>query len=270
MSEPADSGGSEIPVTPMHTLYLEFRALSQKRRLEEIQSFLEHPARLEDIFSESVDQYRKDYSNPGEPFHPTRPQLPPLPPDAEIRSGRDLERALAHPEGKEWEVTGGGPVRRLRFVDYQVPPLRTTGETRFADGKLGFTADLLLVDDEGVPVVGEVKAVTDTHYDVDSGMALIQALAQAAALSTPQQQERLDTHYRSAEFASDRGVGVSIITIKPAVAPPRARHQADLSRAARDLAAAISRLPGVSSSVEWIAFIQAEGNNPPSLSVTES
>jgi hypothetical protein len=81
-------------------------------------------------------------------------------------------------------------------VDYEISPLRTTGGRKFEDGtparKSGAGGvDLLCATPDGFPVIGEVKAPTDTSLFV----ALVQSLTYAGELLTPQQIARLKKAY---------------------------------------------------------------------------
>ena len=90
-------------------------------------------------------------------------------------------------------------------------------------------ADLLLVGEDGVPIVGEVKSATASGYDTDAVLALVQGLTACAQLLPPQQMERLEKAYPYAQF---RDLGAR---------PVRHRRQARL--AARATYQSISTKP---------------------------
>lgn len=83
------------------------------------------------------------------------------------------------------------------FVAREVNFRRTSGGAFFEDGTLARSSgaggvDLLLRSHVGgLPIVGEIKASTDTNAFV----ALVQALTYACELATPAQRERVERHY---------------------------------------------------------------------------
>lgn len=88
------------------------------------------------------------------------------------------------------------PHRQLEFVDYEISPFRTPGGAEFEDGTSGRGSgaggvDLILVDDAGALVIGEIKAPRDST----TFLAFVQALTYAAELTTRSQAERLRRWY---------------------------------------------------------------------------
>jgi len=98
------------------------------------------------------------------------------------------------------QASGGwaaDPELGFDFVAREVNFHRTSGGALFEDGSLarssgGGGVDLCLrAHDGGLPIVGEIKASTDTNAFV----ALIQALTYACEVVTPAQLGRLERHY---------------------------------------------------------------------------
>ena len=258
-----------IPVTPLHKLYCEARGIGQKRRLELAQTYVDCPADLESIYRDSVIAYESGYTNAKEEaFSPPHQPLPGFC-EPKIGSGRHLAQILAHPAGRVWKIDGAGSDLAFKFVDYEVPPLRTTslrttGSARW-EGKgdrrsRGPVADLLLVAADGTPVVGEVKAVTETHFDTDHVMALIQGLLLTAAFASPQQRRRLSSCYPDAGFASSGPLGLYVIVVDPKNPPARSLYQAKLTAAATELIDKLRKQPSIKRTLKQIEFVYARWN----------
>lgn len=95
-------------------------------------------------------------------------------------------------------IAGSSPME-FAVVDYEVSPLRTPGGRKFDDGTAARRSgaggvDLLCASRDGLPVIGEIKAPTDTSLFV----ALVQSLTYASELLTLQQVARLRRVYPSA------------------------------------------------------------------------
>jgi hypothetical protein len=114
-------------------------------------------------------------------------------------------------------------------------------------------ADLLLVGDDGAPIVGEVKAATGTRYDTDPMLALIQAVTLATQLATPAQRERLRATYATAAFTIKGELDVYVFLVKPAL-EAKATYQAALGSIALELARSLIPVPGVP--IARIEFIE--------------
>lgn len=248
---------SQIPITPMHVLYRAAREMGQKGRLDLARKFVDAPEALDRRFAESVESYRRDYFNVEQPFHPTDRKLVPLPVGAEIDRGYALARILAH-RTDPWEVEGASKTQAFRFVDYEVPPLRTVRGAGFSDGRSGrgLVADVLLAGADGTPVLGEIKVATATRYDTDAVMALIQGLALVAATATPQQKQRLAKHYPSAGFDDAGLLALYVFAVKPPILA-RARYQAELDRVARELVTALRFQPVIQGVLKDLEYIEA-------------
>ncbi len=151
--------------------------------------------KLAEAFRESVDQFA-GYCN-AEPFYPaSRGELSKPVPDATIRRCRDLA-AYLRMQGVAFVVND--PSLKLRYLDYEVVPARTTGGASYNDGKRSTTwvrLDLLLHADG--PVIAEVKLRSDKN----PFYALLQALTCAVELATPSQRIRLQSRYSQINPAS--------------------------------------------------------------------
>lgn len=248
----------------MHELYRATRKMNQKERLELAEKFLASPGELDRKYRDSVNAYGKGYTNAKqEAFHPTERRLEELPAADRIRSGRDLGRILANPPGRRWKVEGASNDLSFRFVDYEVPPLRTTGGATWTEPDLrsrGPVADLLLAAADGTPVVGEVKAVTETHFDTDHVMALVQGLLLTAAFASPQQRRRLSGCYQEAGLDLAGQLGLYVIVVDPENPPARPRYQAKLTTAATELIDELRKQPSIKATLKQIEFVYARWN----------
>ena len=117
-------------------------------------------------------------------------------------------------KNKVWTVNevNGTEELNFRMVDYEISPWRTPN-AQFDDGTSGKKSgrpglDLLLQSAaDGTPIIGEIKAQTDT----DMFLALIQSLVYASELATPNQRERLKDAYE--EFVRVRSSKIDIYLI---------------------------------------------------------
>lgn len=241
---------------PLLRLYEFMRSMSGEERLELAYWIAEKPHLFNEWSRRSLGFFDR-FSNVDEPFHPQRQDLPDADTVAEITRGYDLAVLLAdRPRGRWWDVEDE-PELRFRFVDHELPPQRKTRAGRLegeAPEKAGMRADLLLVGEAGVPIVGEVKSATDTQHDTDPVLALIQGLTICAQLLSSQQLKRLKEAYPFAEFRADATLDLFVILVKPEQPAP-ATHQADLYEAAKRLAPILAAEPSVPA--RRIAFIEA-------------
>ncbi len=194
-----------VPVTPLRNLYRYLRSVSGGRvahfaavdeRLSPV-SGLEPEQFLGRIFDVSVDRFAT-YINQ-EPFVPEEAGRQPF------DNGSHYAKQLV----EQWKHNHDG-CAGMQFVDYEVSPYRTT-RSCFEDGlpakKSGQGGVDLLLSRDGHPVVGEIKASTET---VGSTFALIQALTYAAELATKAQQARLRNSYPN-RFTEGKKVEIAII-----------------------------------------------------------
>jgi hypothetical protein len=243
--------------TPLARLYEFMRVMSLKERLELAGWIAENPSLLGEWSRRSLKSYCRTFSNADESFHPARPELPPAESVTDCRTGRNVAILLAdHPRGRWWNVNDA-PELDFRFVDYELAPHRKTAGARL-QGELasgpGMRADVLLVGREGIPIIGEIKAATETGHDTDPVLALIQGVTACAQLLSPQQMERLENAYPFAQFRAAGALDLFVIVVKPELAA-RATYQADLYDAAKALAPILAQQPGVPA--RRIAFIEA-------------
>lgn len=208
-----------IPTTPLFSRYWDLRhrradgsdeGVSYARRRELAEADRDQPAALAQAFTASVEAFGT-YENRDQPFHDGR--------NAPERKGEgtglvetdDVAARLCEAGGLTVEPRdGAGATRHLSYVDRELVPVRTTGENshRRQKAKL-LRLDLLLRDDaEGIPVIGELK----TPSDVDSYVALIQALAVTAQLVTEPQRARLRGLYEPFD-SWDSGVEIAILAV---------------------------------------------------------
>ena len=242
---------------PLARLYEFMRVMSQNERLELARWIAEKPALFNEWSRRSLKYYAKTFSNADEPFHPPRPEFPPAQSVTDCATGRDVAVLLAdHPRRRWWEIEDATELA-FRFVDYELAPHRKTAAARVegepASGP-GMRADLLLVGEDGIPIVGEIKAATDTSYDTDPVLALVQGLTACAQLLPPQQMERLEKAYPFAQLHTVGVLDLFIIVVKHELAA-RATYQPDLYEAAKALAPILARQPSVPA--RQIAFIEA-------------
>ena len=248
--------------TPLARLYAFMRVMSQKERLELARWIADKPALFNEWSRRSLKFYGNTFSNADEPFHPARAELPPADTVTDCATGRDVAVLLAdHPRGRWWEVEDA-PELTFRFIDYELAPHRKTAAARLEGERAsgpGMRADLLLVGEDGIPIVGEIKGATEASYDTDPVLALVQGVTACAQLLPPQQMERLEKVYPFAQFRAVGVLDLFIIVVKPEHAA-RATHQPDLYEAAKALAPILAPQPSVPP--RRIAFIEARCNGP--------
>jgi uracil-DNA glycosylase len=242
---------------PLLRLYEFLRSMSGEERLEFARWITAKPELFNEWSRRSLRFFASGFSNVDEDFHPPRPELPAADTVKEIRRGYDVAVLLAdRRRGRWWEVEDA-PELGFRFVDYELAPLRKTSAAR-AEGepaeKAGMRADLLLVSADGVPIVGEVKAATETGHDTDPVLALIQGLTACAQLLSAQQMERLERAYPLAQFRAFSVLDLFVIVVKPSQSAP-STFQDDLYDTAKKLAPILAAEPSVPA--RRIAFIEA-------------
>jgi hypothetical protein len=159
------------------------------------------PKELRDLIVSSVKQF-EPYTNASQSFHPKPPAKQPK--RAGARFCATLEEAFAV-EGKA--------MAEFSYVDREVVPSRTVPTTVFDDGSRATTdprIDLLFVDEaDGTPIAAEVKV----GWDKTPFVALIQGLAGATQLATPNQRARLCTQYPNAGFVATDPACVDLLLL---------------------------------------------------------
>jgi len=207
-----------IPRTPMLERYLTMKA-SQKLRLSIAQGDAAQPKALVAAFHESVARFGV-YANVDEPFHDERPDPVPGP---DLWRGDDVAGRLK--AMGDFHLTGsviknGKPPASadltVAYVGREIIAARTTTIPTHRMQRVQLVRhDLLLRScDEGLPVVAEIKTPTDQ----DAYYALIQLLAAASQMVTPNQRQRLRRHEPKAGFAeadADARVDLALVFVDP-------------------------------------------------------
>jgi hypothetical protein len=211
-----------IPRPELVQRYIDLRDAPQARRLKLALEWEAHPGELAQLVKDGIDTF-EDFHNRLECFCDHGPLDPPT----TIATGRDLVRGLAtggNPPG-QWDVPFGKSRVKLKFLDYEVPPARTTVKApnflnEFEEGgdSLLIKTDALLLGGDGVPVVAEAKVTKPKSYDTDTFLALVQALANACLYATAFQRERLRCCYRLT--STPRAVDVALIFVQAARGDP--------------------------------------------------
>ena len=131
----------------------------------------------------------------------------------------------------------------MDYLDRELLVQRTTSPAEWEDGSRnlgGVRLDVLLADAaDRTPVVGELKL----PGDMDPFFALVQALACAAHLATPNQYERMRRHMdrvKLPELHMEPRLDVCVLFADPPdydpTQPAKGRYMADLKTAAEGLA----------------------------------
>lgn len=192
-----------IPQTRLRRFYetlLEFPTVSMRQAFcGDLLRTAERTDLLQEIFAESARHFGQ-YQNVEAKFY-TRRKGAPWNSDHLKQPGQfgkclvaRLNPNVSDLERGKWPIFGS--TDSFRVVDYEISPLSTTRAV-FEDGEPGKSSgaggvDLLLCDGQDpVPIIGEIKAKTDT----DIFLALIQALNYAVELTTKAQLERLSLAY---------------------------------------------------------------------------
>jgi hypothetical protein len=242
--------------------YRELRSMPQVRRLQEAGHLLERPEELAKELAISVERFSA-YDNARDHFYP------------DTRAKREAAADLTRINDLVLPLEKGGTVRPIDspsrlttddsrlidapadvlafdYVDRELLVQRTTSPARWEDGRLnrgGLRLDILLATQEEprTPIVAELKL----KRDMDPFFALIQALACAAHLATPNQYERMRRHLWRGGFPelSDKPrLDVYLLFFDSS---SKGRYMGDLTRAAEQLPARILPLDGAA----WIRRI---------------
>jgi hypothetical protein len=192
-----DAGAPVIPITTLRLIYTPtLREVIHAKGFHHL--LCSEPKEMAELLEWYFRKACKDfgvYSNINEPFRPGN------------QNARQ-QRTLSYLHRKEkfanclkarliacvgpWFVSDHDELT-FSFVDFEISPYRTTRRAVFSNGPAhncsgGGGLDLLLCsDDQGLPVIGEIKAETD----VDMFVALVQALTYASEMCTANQLLRL-------------------------------------------------------------------------------
>jgi hypothetical protein len=233
-------------------LYRELRKMPQREQLERAEKWLSNPTFLPRQIQRSIEIF-SSYENREEAFCPTHESLSP---PTQIATGLNLAEAFASAATLR---VAGEDVFELELVEYELPPARTTTKAkhflnRFEDGSRSTAAmkvDFLLRREDGTPVVGEAKVAKVAGFDSNSVLALVQVLAGATQLATPNQLERLSRYHERFDRLS--WLDAAVFSYQPTTPAP-ARYQKALDRAACELVASLadSDLPRELRRVDFI------------------
>jgi hypothetical protein len=209
-AEPSSGEGDrpEVPITALRERYEVTTAREYIPWVSSDTSLSE----LTGLWQQSTSSF-KDYDNSDEGFVNEEDKRSPPPSVSSLVACNSGIQVAAYLRWRLSEASGlAEGCAPWRYVGYEVSPRRTTRSV-FSDGRKarksgGGGIDVLLVDADGDPVVGEVKVAQDGNL----GYALIQSLTYAAELVSPAQRERLAKHYPEHGFRQDGG-GVSIVLL---------------------------------------------------------
>lgn len=153
--------------------------------------------KLQVLFKEAL-LHLNQYDNREQSFHSREPKEWLHIRDQETGFAKCLVARLRPCNGQWCDAAYKDTSLKFRAVDYEVSPLRTAGHARLESGKPAMRSgaggmDLLLQHEDGTPIIGEIKAPTDTNPFV----ALVQSLTYASELLTPLQCKRLKHVYPS-------------------------------------------------------------------------
>ena len=260
-----------IPKTDIMGRYRDLRGMSQAKRLSHARRLVEHPEELATESAASVAHFAP-YSNLDEQFYPERPerhysedfkntndvvlrlkeQKQVIPVDAPDRAiGRDAGPTVTAVLASALAST---------YVDRELLVQRTTSPAKWEDGKRnlgGVRLDVLLADvADRTPIVAELKL----PGDMDPFFALVQALACAAHLATPNQYERMRRRPGGGQFPRLDGaprLDVWVLFVdaadRRAGQPPKGAYMADLEHAAEALAPRLLAEDALTDSIRRIA-----------------
>lgn len=261
-----------IPITPIMRRYQELRKMPQAQRLAEAQRLVAHPGELADEFAASVVHFTS-YANLNEHFYP--PERAKREFAEDVKRTNDLVLRLAdqqrfapvdapgrlttHDAGLSVTAVPAAQLA-MNYVDRELLVQRTTSPAEWEDGthnRGGVRLDVLLAGAaDRTPVVGELKL----PGDMDPFFALLQALACAAHLATPNQYERMRRHLHRGKFPELPGpprLDVCVLFVDPPdydpAQPPKGRYMADLKTAAETLAPQLLTQDSLAGTVRRIA-----------------
>ncbi|MGH2927349.1 MAG: hypothetical protein ACRDL8_04020 [Solirubrobacteraceae bacterium] len=261
-----------IPITPIMRRYQALRKLPQQQRAAEAVRLVGHPAELADEFVASVAHFTP-YNNADEPFYPperaTREFAEDVKRTNDIVLRLDDQQHLVpidapgrHNDHDAGPLVHSVPAAQLAmdYLDRELLVQRTTSPAAWEDGtpnRGGVRLDVLLADAaDRTPIVGELKL----PGDMDPFFALVQALACAAHLATPNQYERLRRHshrVKLPERSKPPRLDIGVLFLSPPdhdpAQPPRGRYMAELTTAAETLAPKLLAHEALAATVRRIA-----------------
>ena len=196
----ADAPLNPVPITRLRRFYETLRLFPTKAVHGPILGYLakddDSADILDALFADSL-RHLNNYRNVDEPFRPKglRTWWPDYI-DRYEQFARCLVAQLKPRTGANTIRASGDAPMEFGVVDYEISPLRTPGGRKFEDGTAARKSgaggvDLLCATHDGLPVIGEIKAPTDTSLFV----ALVQSLTYASELLTLQQAARLGKAY---------------------------------------------------------------------------
>jgi hypothetical protein len=207
---------------------------TQAERLEQAAELASNPMAVAKMFERDVKRFRP-YDMRKKQFHS----------GAKDRDTKDFARssktrmvaeALIEIGEKKVSVAREADLS-FTYVDREIVSARTPGgimRTFSGEARSPTTApklDLLLAGGDGLPIVGELKVGDDR----DPFYALIQALAHAAMLVTPNQLARLRQHYKGAFSGKGSKIGVYVVLVGEASGTNRPEFQEQATKLAEGL-----------------------------------
>jgi hypothetical protein len=269
------AGVKQIPTTPLVRRYRDLGTMSQAQRLAQARDDLERPEALASEFAASVERFRA-YDNAREHFYP--------PTRAVRKAGAVVERTndvvlalrdrggldpLDAPDRVSDHDAGFGVTAvaaadlACDYVDRELVVQRTTSPAAWDDGASnrggGTRLDVLLADRaDRTPIVGELKLPGDR----DSYYALVQALACASNLATPNQYARMRAYCPAGRFPARESpprLDVFVLVFEEPGReglPPKGRYANDLKLAAEALAPRLLAQPAITRYVRRIATVR--------------
>ena len=264
-----------IPTTPLVRRYRDLGPMSQAQRLAQARKALDQPEALASEFAASVERFRA-YDNAREHFYP--PTRAPRQAGAVVERTNDLVLALRDHGGLDprdaldrvTDHDAGSGVTSVAAVDLacdyvhrELVVQRTTSPAGWDDGASnrggGTRLDVLLADRaDRTPIVGELKLPGDR----DPYYALVQALACASNLATPNQYARMRAHLRAGRFPAGENPPRFDIFVLVVEEPghegitPKGRCANGLKLAAETLAPRLLAQPAIARFIRRIATLR--------------
>jgi hypothetical protein len=163
----------------------------------------------------------------------------------------------------------------LAYVDYELSPFRESGESRrnrhAAKSPITGRLDVLMTnaaEEHPAPVIVEVKAATDSATTLRT---LIQLLAYAVELGTPQQRARLNSIYpgRFATYEQQSRIDICVMKASPTEASDNARRNTEQRHEqVRELIAKLLEQPGARGLIRRVIWMHPENSTTGTFSFT--